>query len=138
MSISKTLTDLCEIRPKKNKKEKSTFPNVVYNTLVVKNVIEHIKTCLTINGKQNLKLKSSSIKFRNHFKQLAVPFKIYPDFECHIKRAKSNDKNNASCTENYEDHVPCRFGYKIVCIDDRYSKRTVLYRGKNAIYRLNS
>ena len=66
----------------------------------MKNVIEHIKTCLTINGKQNLKLKSSSIKFRNHFKQLAVPFKIYPDFECHIKRAKSNDKNNASCTEN--------------------------------------
>ena len=40
MSISKTLTDLCEIRPEKNKKEKSTFPNVVYNTLVVKNVIE--------------------------------------------------------------------------------------------------
>ena len=34
--------------------------------------IEHKETCLKINGKQNVKLKSGSIGFKNHFKQLAV------------------------------------------------------------------
>ena len=39
--------------------------------------IEHKETCLKINGKQTVKLKSGSIKSKNHLKQLAVPFKIY-------------------------------------------------------------
>ena len=34
---------------------------------------------LAINGKQRIKLKSGSIKFKNHFEQLAMPFKIYVD-----------------------------------------------------------
>ena len=38
---------------------------------------EHKVTCLKINGKQTVKLRSGSIKFKNHFKQLNVPFKIY-------------------------------------------------------------
>ena len=42
---------------------------------------DHRKVCLKINGKQNVKLRSASIKFNNYFKQLAVPFKIYADFE---------------------------------------------------------
>ena len=32
------------------------------------------------------------------------------------------------------DHVPCSFAYKIVCIDDGFSKPTVVYRGENAAY----
>ena len=44
-------------------------------------LIEHKETHLKINGKQSVKLRSGSIKFKNHFKQLAVPFKISVDFE---------------------------------------------------------
>ena len=98
-------------------------------------MIEHKETCLKINGEQNVKLKSGSIKFKNHFKQLAVPFKIYADFECLMKRVKSNDENNASYTEKYQDHILCSFAYKIVCFDDRFSKPVVLYGGKNAVDR---
>ena len=43
-------------------------------------LIEHKENCLIINGKQNVKLKSGSISFKNYFKQLPVPFKIY-DYE---------------------------------------------------------
>ena len=46
---------------------------------------EHKETYLKINVKQTLKLKSGSIKFKNYFKLLAVPFKIYADFEYNIK-----------------------------------------------------
>ena len=56
-----------------------------------------------MNGNQSVELRSGSIKFKNHFKQLAVPFKIYADFECNLKGVKSNDKNNnGSHTEKYQ------------------------------------
>ena len=49
-------------------------------------LVEHKETYLKINGKQTVKLRCGSIKFKNHLKELALPFKIYPDFECNMKR----------------------------------------------------
>ena len=46
-----------------------------------------------------------SISFKNYFKQFPVPFKIYADFECLLNRVKSNDKNNGSYTEKYQDPI---------------------------------
>ena len=40
---------------------------------------------------------------------------------------------NSSYTGKYEAHIPCSFAYNVVCIDDRFSKLVVLYRGKNAV-----
>ena len=40
-----------------------------------------------------------------------------------------------SYTEKYQDHIPCSFAYKAVCIDNKFSKDVVLYRGKNAAYK---
>ena len=40
-----------------------------------------------------------------------------------------------SYTAKYQDHIPCSFAYKLVCVDDKYSKDLVLYRGKNAIFK---
>ena len=62
-------------------------------------LIEHKEFCLKINGKQSVKLRSALIKFKNHFKHLAVPFKIYADFDSVLKVVKNNDKNNASYTK---------------------------------------
>ena len=77
---------------------------------------------------------------KSYFKQLVVPFKIYADFECILKRVKSSDKSsdrsgNASCTEKCQSHIPCSFSCKLVCIDDKSSKPIVLYRGKAAVYK---
>ena len=33
-------------------------------------------------------------------------------------------------------HIPCSFAYKVVYIDNKFSKKVVLYKGKNAAYRL--
>ena len=68
--------------------------------------IKHKENCLTINGKQSVKLKSGSIRFTNYFKQLVVPFKIYVDFACLLKGVRSSDKNNTSYTEKFQDHIP--------------------------------
>ena len=55
---------------------------------------------MKINDKQSVKLRSDSIKFRNYFKQLAVTFKSYADFESVLKRIYTDDRgNNASYTK---------------------------------------
>ena len=46
---------------------------------------------------------------------------------------ETNRNNDASCNENYQEHIPWSFAYKIVGIDDRFSKPVVLYRGKNTV-----
>ena len=97
-------------------------------------LIEHKENCLVINGKQSVKLKKSgSISFKNYFKQLPVPFKTFEcsaDFECLLKGVKSSDKNNGSYNEKYQHHIPCSFAYKVPCVDNKFSKKVVLYRGK--------
>ena len=98
-------------------------------------MIENGENCLTINGKQSVESKSGSISFKNYFRQLPVPFKIYADFECILKRVKSSNKNNGSHTEKYQDHIPCSFAYKVACFDNKFSKKVVIYRGKHAVYR---
>ena len=84
-------------------------------------LIKHKEAWLKINGKQIIKLKGGSIELKNYSKQLAVTFKIYADFESLLKGVQSNDKNNTSYTEKYQDHIPCSFPYKVVCTDDRFS-----------------
>ena len=100
-------------------------------------MIEHRENCLTINGKQGVRLKSGSISFKNYFKQLPVPFKIYADFECILRKVKSGFIEcdfNSSYTRKYQDHIPCGFTYKVVCIDKKFRKKVVLYIGKDAVY----
>ena len=88
-------------------------------------MIKHKENCLSINGKQSLKLEEGIIKFENYFKQILVPFKIYADFECNFKKVKCNE---GSYTETYQGHIPCSFAYKIVCIDDKFTKPTIEVR----------
>ena len=60
---------------------------------------EHKETCLKIT----VKLGKASIKLKNHFKQLAVPFKIYADSESVLNSVKSNDKNTIHTLKNLKD-----------------------------------
>ena len=97
---------------------------------------EHKKDCLVINGKQNVKLESGFIKLTNYSRQIPIPFKIYADSECILKKVDVGISNNdVSYTKKYQDHVPCSFASKVVYVDNRYSKKFVLYRGKNTVFR---
>ena len=81
-------------------------------------LVEHKEVCLWVNGKQTVKLRSGSSKFKNYVKQIAAPFKICADFECNVKRVKSSDRgykgDNTSYTGKYQDHIPCSFAYKVL------------------------
>ena len=95
-----------------------------------KNVLtEHKEVFLIINGAKSVRLGKGTIAFKNYFKQIPVPFKIYADLECNLECVKSYE---GSYSKKYQDHIPCSFAYKLVCIDDKISKPIVVFRGKNA------
>ena len=52
-------------------------------------LIKHKEDCLSINGQQSINLEKGTIEFKNYFKQIPVPFKIYADFECNLKSVES-------------------------------------------------
>ena len=58
---------------------------------------EHKKDCLSINGKQSVKLEEGTIEFENYFKKIPVPFQIYADFECNLE---SDESYEGSYTKN--------------------------------------
>ena len=128
----KTLTDLCLI--KQNIKAKKYFCKNCLQCFSSKKILNEQEDCLVINGKQNVKLGKGFISFKNYFRQIPVPFKIYADFECIFKNVdKDIINNNISYTRKYQDHIPCSFAYKVVCLDNKYSKKIVLYRGRNGV-----
>ena len=92
---------------------------------------KHKEDYLSINGQQPVNLEEGIIEFKNYFKQLPDPFKIYADFECNLRNV---DVYEGSYTKKYHEHVPCSYAYKVVCIDDKFSKSIVVYRGEHAAY----
>ena len=99
---------------------------------------EHIKNCLSINGKQAIKMpeKGQHVSFRNYHKQIPAPFVIYADFEAIAEKVHGCQPNNEkSYTEAYQKHIDCGYGYKLVChYNNEFSKPVQVFRGENAVY----
>ena len=75
---------------KTKNKNKKYFCKSFLQCFSSKNVLtEHKKVCLSINGAQSVRLEKRTIEFKNYFKQIPVPFKIYADFECNLKSVES-------------------------------------------------
>ena len=71
---------------KTRNKNKKRFFRSCLQCFSSENVLKkHKKDCLSINGKQPVKLEEGTIEFENYFKQIPVPFKIYADFECNLE-----------------------------------------------------
>ena len=99
---------------------------------------DHKDICFVINGNQAVKMpnaKKNIVKFNNYYKEQAVPFVIYADFEALTKKISScKPSDQRSYTQEYQKHVSCGYGYKLVCCyDDKFSKDIVIYRGKDNI-----
>lgn len=83
----------------------------------------HQKFCLEISSRQSIKMveKGSSTKFSRCSRQLMAPLIIYADFESDVVDSKEG-KFDDSCSDKYQDHVACSYGYKLVYVDGRFSK----------------
>ena len=101
-------------------------------------LIKHKEDCLSINGKQSVKLEKGTIASENCVKQISVPFKIDADFKCNLRGVKNYECYLKGVKrflhKKYQDHVPCSFAYNVVCIDDKFTNPIVVYRDENAAY----
>ena len=117
---------------KTKNKNKKWFCKSYLQCFSSENVLKkHKENCLRISGKQSVKLEKGIIQFKNGFKQIPVPFKICSGFACNLRGVECDE---GSYTKKYQDHIPCSFAYKVVCVDDRFTKPIVVYRGENAAY----
>ena len=118
---------------KTKNKNKNWFCKSCLQSFSSENVlVKHKKDCLSISGQQSINLEKRRIEFKNYFKQLPVPFKIYADFECNLKNVECYE---GTYTKKYHEHVPCSYACKVVCIDGRFSKSIFVYRGVNSAYK---
>ena len=90
----------------------------------------HKKQCLLIDGCQAVKYESGIMKFTNYNKQIPILFKIYADTECFLKRSNSYEDEH---TIRYQEHIPNSIGAKLVCIDDRFTLPSIIFKGKDCI-----
>ena len=97
----------------------------------------HVSDCFKINGKQIIQMLEESEygKFKNNERKIKSPFMIYADFES-ISMPQDNGKQDPeeSYMNKYKKHVPWSYGYKLVCVDDKFSKYFKSYLGGDAVF----
>ena len=97
----------------------------------------NIKDCFKINGIQEIIMpkKGEYVKFKNFERKVKSLFMIYPDIESILVPEDNGKQNlNEPYTNKYQKHVACSYGYKLVCVDGKFSKPFKSYLGENAVY----
>ena len=79
--------------------------------------------------------KGEYVTFKNFERKIKSPFMIYADFNS-ISVPEDNGKQNPneSYTNKYQKHVVCSNGYKLICVDYKFSKTFKSYLGKGTLY----
>ena len=93
----------------------------------------HKKQCLLINGCQVVNYESGTAKFTNHNRQIPIFLKIYADTECFLKRVNSYEGEH---TIKYQEHIPNFIGAKLLCIDDRFTLFSIIFKVKIVLINL--
>ena len=77
----------------------------------------HIKDCFKINSKQTIIVpkKGDYVKFKNYERKIQSPFIVPQD------NGKKYPKE--SYTKKYQKHIAGSYGFKLICVDDKFSKR---------------
>ena len=88
---------------------------------------KHKEVCLRINGAQLVRLEKGIIEFKNYFKQIPVPWKLYADFECNFKSVESYE---GSYSKSINITFLAVLVTNFVCVDDEFIKPIVAFRGE--------
>ena len=79
--------------------------------------------------------KGEYVKFKNFGRKLKPPIMIYVDFaSIPVPEDKGKQNPNESYTNKYQKHVAYSYGYKLVWVDDKFSKAFKSYLDKDALY----
>ena len=80
--------------------------------------------------------KVECVRFKSFERKIKSPFMIYEDLErILVPEDKGKQNPYKSYTKNIKQkHVAFRYGYKLVCVDDKFSKPFKLYSGEDTVY----
>ena len=97
----------------------------------------YFKDCFKINGKETVKMpnKGIYIKFKNLRRKSKSQFMIHAGFES-ILVSEDNGKPNPieSYTNKHQKRIACSYDYKLVYVDDKFSKPFKSYSSKDTAY----
>ena len=71
----------------KNQHKKHFCMSCLQNFTTKEILNNHRERCLLINDTQAVKYETGVIKFKNYEKQISIPFKIFADTECLLKKS---------------------------------------------------
>ena len=112
-------------------KDRKHFCMVCLQNFTTKEILNnHRERCLLINGTQATIYETGTTKFKNFNNQIPIPFTIYADTECLVKRI---DKSLSKHTKLYQELTPNSIGAKLVCNDDRFTLPTKIFTGNNCV-----
>ena len=80
--------------------------------------------------------KVECVRFKSFERKIKSPFMIYEDLErILVPEDKGKQNPYESYTKNIKQkHVAFRYGYKLVCVDDKFSKPFKSYSGEDTVY----
>ena len=80
--------------------------------------------------------KVECVRFKSFERKIKSPFMIYEDLErILVPEDKGKQNPYKSYTKNIKQkHVAFRYGYKLVCVDDKFSKPFKSYSGEDTVY----
>ena len=87
---------------------------------------------MSIYCAQSVRFERWITELKNYFKQIQVPCKIYANFKCNLKNVENYEGFHS---RRYQDHIPCSFAYKLVCVDDKFTKPILVFRGENSDFK---
>lgn len=73
--------------------------------------------------------EKSVLEFKDHRRQMDVPFVIYADFECILENVNTYV---SSKTKYIQKHIPCAFSYYVRCSYDDALDKFKIYTGEDA------
>ena len=83
--------------------------------------------------------KGENVKFNNFKRKIKSSFMIYADFKSiQVPRDNRKQKSEESYANKYKKDVTCSYGYKLVYVDDKFSKPFLPYVGEGAVYNFNN
>ena len=111
-------------------KDKKHFCMACLQNFTTKEILNnHRERCLLINGIQAAIYEKRKIKFKSFDKQIPIPFKIYVNTKCLLKR---NDIKQGKYTKLYQEHTPNSICAKFVCIDNIFTLPNIFF-GENCV-----
>ena len=131
--LIKSLSRLLSSQVSGHKESKSFCLNCLNHFPNEEKLKIHEEYCLKNQAiKIEMPEKGSFISFIHHNRSIKVPFVVYADFEAFTEEISTCEPNEKkSFTQKYQKHRPSGFCYKIVCFDEKYNPKPVLFRAKS-------